>query len=234
MSLIVYNGSPRGDKSNSSIITNWFLEGYGNDNVEIRYLNKVKQHLSYIEEIHEFEQVLMVFPLYVDGMPGQVKYFFETLSLIKDKLLNKEITFIIHSGFSEGIQSKTLEHYLNRFCNIMGFNNHGVIIIPGSEGFRVMPPSMTKKKRISVSRFGSLYKSKESYNDSDLKYLFGKEKSSNFSIFVFKLFNKIGLTNLWWKSQLKKNNAYENRFDAPYKNNPTQVTSKAYICNSRK
>ena len=55
MSLIVYNGSPRGENSNSTVITKWFLEGYGNDNVEIRYLKKFKQHLIYAEEMINYE-----------------------------------------------------------------------------------------------------------------------------------------------------------------------------------
>jgi len=231
MSLIVYNGSPRGESSNSSIITSWFLEGYGNDNTEIRFLKKFKQHTTYAEEMSKFDQVLMVFPLYVDGMPGQVKHFYETLSSFKDKLKDKPVTFIIHSGFSDGIQSRALEQYLNRFSNIMNFNNHGVIIIPGSEGFRQMPPSWLKKKRLAVASLGSSYKALESYNETDLKFLFGKEKSSKFASFIYRIMYILGLTNMWWNSQLKKNDAFKKRFDAPYNNNPTPITTKAYISN---
>ena len=122
-------------------------------------LNKVSS--DYNQLVKDFDQVLFVFPLYVDGMPGQVKHFYETLYPFKDILKGKQITFIIHSGFSDGIQSKTLEKHCNRFAKIMNMNNHGVIIIPGSEGFRLMPPSMTKKKHLAVSRFGASYKDKK-------------------------------------------------------------------------
>ena len=231
MSLIVYNGSPRGEKSNSSTITSWFLEGYGNDNVEVRYLKKFKQHTAYAEEMSDYDQVLIIFPLYVDGMPGQVKNFYEILSSYKDKLKNRQITYIIHSGFSDGIQSITLKNYLNRFSKIMNFNNHGVIIIPGSEGFRLMPPIATKKKRLAVSRLGALYKNKKAYDAEDLTLLYGKEKHSRFSKIIFRIMYMLGLSNMYWKSQLKKNNAYENRFDAPYENNPTPITTEAYLSN---
>jgi multimeric flavodoxin WrbA len=231
MSLIVYNGSPRGEKSNSSIITSWFLEGYGSDNTEIRFLKKFKQHLTYAEEMIKHDQVLIVFPLYVDGMPGQVKHFYEILSSIKEKVKDKQITFIIHSGFSDGIQSRVLEHHCNIFANIMELNNHGVIIIPGSEGFRLMPPAMTKKKRLAVSRLGASYKANEKYNASDIKFLFGKEKSSKSGRFIYRILGILGLTNTYWNSQLKRNKAKKNCFDAPYKDNPSPITTNAYITN---
>ncbi|MCK4552512.1 MAG: NAD(P)H-dependent oxidoreductase, partial [Tenericutes bacterium] len=186
MSLIVYNGSPRGEKSNSSVITSWFLEGYGNSNTEIRFLKKFKQHLTYAQEMIKYDEVLMVFPLYIDGMPGQVKRFFEIMSSLKDKLKDKHITFIIHSGFSDGIQSKALEQYCIRLSKILNLNNHGVIIIPGSEGFRLMPPVMTKKKRIAVANLGSSYKANEQYSEENLKFLYGKEKSSKFDSFMLR------------------------------------------------
>ncbi|XMB71662.1 NAD(P)H-dependent oxidoreductase [Mycoplasmatota bacterium WC30] len=231
MSLIVYNGSPRGERSNSSVIVSWFLEGYGKENVEIRFLKNFNHHRSYAEEMSKYNQVLMVFPLYVDGMPGQVKNFFEILSTFKETLKDKQVAYIIHSGFSDGIQCGTLEQYLIRFSNIMHFDNHGVIVIPGSEGFRLYPPSMVKRKKEAVSSLAVSYKANEPFNKSDLNLLFGKEKSSAFSIFIYKLLSLFGITNMYWNSRLKKNKAYKNRFDAPYKDNPTTITSENYISN---
>ena len=164
-------------------------------------------------------------------MPGQVKHFYEVLSSYKDQLKDKQITFIIHSGFSDGIQSRALEQHCNRFSEIMNLNNHGVIIIPGSEGFRLYPPAMIKKKRLAVARLGASYRVKEKYNETDLLFLFGKEKSSKFSSFVFRIMHMLGLTNMYWDKQLKKNNALDNCFDAPYEDKPTPITTEAYITN---
>lgn len=229
MSLIVYNGSPRGAQSNSSIITEWFLEGYGNEDVEVRFLSRVKQHDLYLKEILEHNQVMMVFPLYVDGMPGQVKHFFEMLASLGDSLKDKEFTFLIHSGFTEGIQSETLKRYLNRFSEILNLKNTGVIIIPGSEGFRLMPPSMTKKKRLAVANLGTSYKNNDVYDEKDLKFLYGKEKSSKVSIFFYRILYMLGLTNIYWNSKLKKNNARKKVLDTPYKDNPVPITTDAAI-----
>ena len=216
MSLIVFNGSPRGKNSNSNIITNWFLEGYNNSNAPVRYLNKADSHDDLAKEMTAYKKIVFVFPLYVDGMPGQVKHFFEMLDSYKKDLQGKNVTYIIHCGFSEAIHCRNLEKYLIRYSSIMGFKNYGVVVIPGSEGFKVMPSSMTKKKRFATTRLGSEFNSSKPYNLSDLKILSGKEKMSKTDILVFSVLSKIGLTNMYWNSSLKKNKVFDKRFDAPY------------------
>ncbi len=224
MSLIVYNGSPRGKRSNSTVIINWFLEGCDGKDIPIYYLNKTKQHQDYAKEMVGYNDVLIVFPLYVDGMPGQVKNFFEVLSKYKSELKDKHVTYIIHSGFSEAIQNRALERYLYRFSSIMEFNNHGVIIIPGSEGFRLMPPNMTRKKRLATVELSVEFISGVPYSEDALQLLRGKETLSPFGKIVFRILSKTGLTNFYWNKSLKSNMAYDKRFDAPYADKPTEIT----------
>ncbi len=219
MSLAIFNGSPRGQKSNSNVITKWFLNGYRKDN-KIFFLNKVKQYESYLSEASLYDELLFIMPLYVDGMPGQVKCFFETMHKYKNQFENKKVTFIIHSGFGEGIQNRSLETYLNRYAEIMNMTNHGVIILPGSEGFRLMPPSMTKKKNKIVSELGKCYMNSKPYDTTLKSKLIKNESTSKFGKICFTVFSKLGLTNMYWNGELKKNNAYEKRFDAPYSANP--------------
>ena len=217
MSLIIFNGSPRGKNSNSSVITNWFLEGYNEKEVPIYFLNKVKQHEEQAEEILKYDDILLVFPLYVDGMPGQVKHFIESLSKYTNELNSKRVTYIIHSGFSEAVHCRVLERYLANLSIKLSLKNHGVIIIPGSEGFRLMSPGMLKKKRSAVSRLAEEFKKEVIYNENDLKYLRGRESMTKKDAAFFKIISKLGLTNIYWNMSLKKNKAYKNRFDAPYK-----------------
>jgi multimeric flavodoxin WrbA len=214
MSLIVFNGSPRGKNSNSSVITEWFLN---NKNTEIEYLNKVKRHDGYIKKVIDFSEILFVFPLYVDGMPGIVKHFFEIMYSNKKSIKNKRVTYIIHSGFPETIQSRILERYLNRFSDIMGFNNHGVIIIPGSEGFRLMPPFITRKKSMMLKCLGEDFFNNKKYNEKVFIKIQGKEKNEGIQVCIFKLLSFFGLSNIYWDKNLKSNNAFDKRFDSPYK-----------------
>jgi multimeric flavodoxin WrbA len=229
MSLIVFNGSPRGKNSNSSTITSWFLEGCGETDTPVCFLNKVNHHDEFAHEMMEYDQILLVFPLYVDGMPGLVKNFFECLYKYKDQLKGKSVTWIIHSGFSEAIQLRGLERYLIRFSSIMEFKNHGVIVIPGSEGFRMMSPNMTKKKHLAAARLAARFHSGEPFDESDLSLLRGRETTRISTIFIFTVLGKLGITNMYWNMLLKKNNAFENRFDAPYAEGPTPLTSPSAI-----
>ncbi|MBI9010797.1 MAG: NAD(P)H-dependent oxidoreductase [Clostridiales bacterium] len=214
MSLMVFNGSPRGVNSNSDVIASWFLKGF--EESKTVYLNKVKQHETYINESIEFEKLLFVFPLYVDGMPGQVKYFFEQMNKQKKVFKNKEVTFIIHSGFSEAIHSKNLEKYLYRFADLMSMKNYGVVIIPGSEGFRLMPPKMTAKKAEKVAEIGDMFRLNKPFPSAVKESLEGPLVQSKLQRLLFKILSLVGLSNVYWNSQLKKNNAFKNRFDAPY------------------
>lgn len=229
MSLILFNGSPRGANSNSSVIANWFLEGYSQTNVPVRYLNKVNHHEEYAREMIDYEQIMFAFPLYVDGMPGLCKNFFECLYKYQDQLIGKRVTWIIHSGFSEAIHNRSLERYLIHFSSIMGFTNHGVIIIPGSEGIRLYPPKMTEKKRLTVAQLATSFHSGKPYDENALRLLRGRETMRKRDRFVFTVMSKLGFTNMYWNMIPKKNNAYKNRFDAPYKKVPTPITSYSAI-----
>ncbi|BES64374.1 hypothetical protein SANA_08130 [Gottschalkiaceae bacterium SANA] len=215
MSLLIFNGSPRGEKSNSDIIISWFVEGF--ETPSTMYLKKVKQHESFIEKARSFDQLLFVFPLYVDGMPAQVKVFFEKMGENKEIFKDKKVSFIIHSGFSEAIHSKNLEKYLMRFVEIMEMKNYGVFIIPGSEGFRIMPPRMTAKKARKVANIGRLYQMDKPFHKEDQAALEGPLVQNKTKVAWFKVMKKLGLTNFYWNQQLKKNNAFEKRFDAPYR-----------------
>jgi hypothetical protein len=215
MSLLIFNGSPRGENSNSNPIISWFVEGF--ESPSTMYLKKVKQHESFIEKARSFDQLLFVFPLYVDGMPGQVKAFFEQMSQHKEIFKDKEVSFIIHSGFSEAIHSKNLEKYLTRFAAIMEMKNYGIFIIPGSEGFRIMPPRMTAKKARRVANIGRLYQMNKPFLKEDKTMLEGPLVQSKAKVAFLIMMKKLGLTNFYWDQQLKKNNAFDKRFDAPYR-----------------
>lgn len=69
----------------------------------------MKDHEELALEMINYDKIMITFPLYVDGMPGLVKNFFECLIKYKDQLRGKNVTRIIHSGFSEGIQLRGLE-----------------------------------------------------------------------------------------------------------------------------
>lgn len=233
MSLIILNGSPRGKRSNSTVIASWFSKPYWESEISMRFLGRVDKHGEILSKLNGDDEFLLVFPLYADGMPGQVKHFLELMEQQKERLRGCKVSFIIHSGFGETIHCRALEEYLIHFAKKAGLNNHGVIIIPMSEGIRLMSPSMTKKRRDALGRLANNYKNRQPYNNADLSYLNRKETLSVRGRFLYRMGEFLGLGKIYWCNQFIANKAYKKRFAAPYANQTVQITTKAYLTNSR-
>ncbi|MGL1890645.1 MAG: NAD(P)H-dependent oxidoreductase [Spirochaetaceae bacterium] len=141
MKLSVINGSPRGESSNSTKILKWISKE------DVHYIKQISRQNEVIETCADSDAYLICFPLYVDSMPAQQKKFFELMEENRDLFTGKSITFIIHSGFPEMVQSMVLKEYLELFCaEIMGMNLLGVIIIGGSEALQMAPDNMFSRQ----------------------------------------------------------------------------------------
>lgn len=218
MKLVIFNGSPRNKKSNSKILIEHFLSGYNkicSDTVPIYYLANRKQKVEQMEIFRNAEIVLIIFPLYTDCMPGIVKDFFERIAELK-LTPSKKIGYVVQSGFPEAIHSIYIERYLEKLTKRLKCEYLGTIIKGGVEGIQMMPPFMTKKL---FGRFEDLgeYFAKNMEFSADIQATLRKPlKMSPVSRFVFGLLSKTGLTNFYWNSNLKNNNAFSNRFDKPF------------------
>lgn len=218
MKLVIFNGSPRYKKSNSKILIDHFLKGYNkicSKPVSVHYLANRKQKNEQKEIFKNSEIVIIVFPLYTDCMPGIVKEFFE--SVVELKLTSsKKIGFVVQSGFPEAIHSIYIERYLEKLTKRIQCEYLGTIIKGGAEGIQIMPPSMTKKLFGRFESLGEYFAKNEKFSTEIKQTLRKPYKMSPVRIFLFKLLSRTGLTNFYWNSNLKKNNAFSNRFDKPF------------------
>jgi len=216
MRLVVVNGSPRGRKSNSDKIIQWPLsEMKANEDFvyEKVYATDLKERAKQMEVLKSADYILVIFPLYTDSMPGITKDFFEHMEKSKDFLAGKPISFIIHSGFPEACQSRNIERYTEYFSKLLGMKYMGSIIMGGSEALTAAPESMFGKKIKAFKSIGrSISKCKE-FEAADKIIISKPETLPKFQVFLMKYFN---FSNFFWSSLLKKNNAYEKRFDKPY------------------
>jgi putative NADPH-quinone reductase len=217
MKLTIVNGSPRGRKSNSDKILQWLLadikdtSGFSYEKV---YAIDIKDRESQIETLKTSDSIVVIFPLYTDCMPGITKDFFENMENCKKLLEGKTITFIVHSGFPEAIQSRAIEKYNEYFAKLMKMNYLGTIIMGGSEALSAAPDSMFKKKITSFKAVGRCIIENKALTAED-KALIGKhELLPGYMLFFMK---RLSVSNFFWNSQLKKNNAFDKRFDKPYK-----------------
>ncbi len=209
-------GSPRGQSSNSNVIGKWFNQGENHT----LFLSKINRHESYIDELKDTSHMIFIFPLYVDGMPAQVKAFFEAMDQHRSIFKGKKVVYIIHSGFPDGIHLENLKKYLVLFSDLLDLDHQGIIAIPGSEGFRLMPEKMTKKKASLVGDLGQDFINGRSLEQESLVKLQGPLHFSKSRITLYKIMSSLGLANLYWDSNLKRNNAYKDRFAAPYSGYP--------------
>ncbi|MEY8353852.1 hypothetical protein AALB39_10895 [Lachnospiraceae bacterium 54-53] len=214
---VIYNGSPRGNHSNSKLLIEKIITGMkaqGAENMEVRNLINLKEHKMWAENFSSVENNLFVFPLYVHAMPGSVMKFFEQLKPIKDQEVH--MAFLVQSGFPETSQSYYLRPYLELITKRLGAAFDGTIIKGGVEGIRMKPEKVNKKLFDQMESIGRTYASK-GIMDLNLKKEYEKtEYLSKGSQLLFSIFSLTGLTNYYWDYNLKKNGAYDKRFAKPY------------------
>lgn len=219
MKLAVFNGSPRGRRSNTRILLEHFLKGFseteGNKN-EVYYLNRVKEEDQFKQAFSEAEYVLLAFPLYTDSMPGVVKCFIEALEPFAGRKSNPALGFIIQSGFPEAVHNRMVAQYNKKLASRLGCAYLGTIVKGGVEGIQVQPPKMTAKLFTRFYELGRVFGRDGSLDKSLTEQLAKPERLSSVVLLLLKLLKPTGLLNFYWNKQLKKNGAYSRRFAAPY------------------
>jgi multimeric flavodoxin WrbA len=215
MKLAVFNGSPRGKSSNTRVLMEHFLNGFtateGNT-YEIAYLRDVTDRDTFARLFQEAEQVILASPLYADAMPSAVKDFIESLEPLCQREGNPDIGFVVQSGFTEPEHSRYLERYYVKLAKRLGCRYKGTVIRGGVEGIRVMPSLMNR------GLFKAFYKLGEAFGKTgefDKKLVANLAKPERLSKPWFQIVRAI-THKTYWDSMLKKNNAYEKRFDRPY------------------
>ncbi len=219
MKLTLFNGSPRGKGSNTKILLEHFTSGFTETNenqFELAYLFNVDEMEEFIEMFQEAERVLLAFPLYTDAMPAIVKHFIENLEPLCGRENNPEIGFIVQSGFPETIHSRYVEKYLEKLAQRLGCKYLGTVIKGGVEGIQMKPPWMTRKLFDTFYRLGLHFGKTGTFDQAIIQSLANRERMSGFTRALFRLLAITGLTNFYWNTQLKKNNAFKKRFDKPY------------------
>ena len=239
MKLTIFNGSPRGEGSNTKALLEHFTNGFmttDRNTYELAYLNRVKDSDNFIKLFREAEQVLLAFPLYTDTMPAIVKTFIESLEPLCGKEDNPDIGFIVQSGFPEASHSRYVEQYLEKLAVRLGCKYKGTVIRGGVEAIRI--PALQDKKFLKLfCKFGTAidfggvgylldlkklcrtfyelgknFGETEEFNKEIVLRLTQPERLTKFGFWVFRVVTH----NLYWNLMLKRNNAFEKRFEKPH------------------
>lgn len=151
--IMIINGSPRPPKSNSKKYADLFVK---NCTAPTRYFSITKNnHLELCKNMEDFSDVLLVFPLYADGIPVTLLNFFKTLENNPPKQ-KPCISVLINCGFIEPEQNDTAIKIVQVFCRNQGYSFGSVLRIGSGEAilntpFKIFVIRKIKKLAISIS-----------------------------------------------------------------------------------
>lgn len=219
-SLLIINGSPRGENSNTNAMLKQFAKGFASSqpDCQIEFINLVhiQRHTEYVRQLANVDAAVIGFPLYTDAMPGIVKAFFEEMRVLMSQGTKPALGYLVQSGFPESAHSRFVEQYLQKFSTRLGCTYLGTMVKGGGEGTREMPENMLSGLFSQLQQIGIAFHKMGYFDPILLKKLASPEKYPDYLIPVFNILIKTGLLNFWWDRQLKENKAFENRNARPY------------------
>ena len=222
-SLLLLNGSPRGERSNSMkmlarVGAGWELGG-GNT-PETLHLARRTGFQRAVEAFSQSDVVLLGMPLYTDSMPALVKEYIEALApqvaIAHAGGSTPTLGFLVQSGFPEALHSRPLERYLEKLTRRLGLPYAGTIVHGGGESLQVTPDKANNKLWARLRILGEQLARDGRFGEKELKAVAGIERFSALTGALLSVAIKLPIINFYWNSQLKKNGAWERRFDAPF------------------
>ncbi len=222
-SLLLLNGSPRGERSNSMKMLSRVGEGWlraGGNTPETLHLARRVDFQRAVEAFPQADVVLLGMPLYTDAMPALVKAYIEALApriaAAQSGGANPTLAFLVQSGFPEALHSRPVERYLAKLARRLGSPYAGTIVRGMGEAIQSMPDKANKKLWMRLQTLGAQLARDGRFGEAELKAVAGTERFSAFTAALVSAVVKLPVVQFPWNSQLKKNGAWERRFDAPY------------------
>lgn len=149
--ILILNGSPRAPKSNSKKYAQIFAK---NCTVPTKYFAITgKNHQELCKIMDDFTDVLLVFPLYADGIPVTLLNFLKTLEKNPPKH-KPRISVLINCGFMEPEQNDTAVKMIRFFGKEHGYPFGSLLQIGSGEAILSTPLrgfAIRKIKKLAVS-----------------------------------------------------------------------------------
>lgn len=134
--ILILNGSPRAPRSNSKRYAALFMNRC---KVQCEYQNITRtNHAALCEKMNEVSDVLLVFPLYADGLPVTLLDFLKTLETCPPER-KPVISMLINCGFFEYHQNDIAVRMVELFCRQNGYRFGSVLKIASGEAILDTP-----------------------------------------------------------------------------------------------
>ena len=147
MKLLIINGSPRAPRSNSRRYAELFQARWKG---EARYeALTAKNHAELAAAAADCSDLLLVFPLYADGLPAPLLRFLEFLEGAGPEH-RPRISVLINCGFLEPHQNDVAVDMVRLFCLENGYPFGACLKIGGGEAILGTPFAFLVRRNISA------------------------------------------------------------------------------------
>jgi hypothetical protein len=180
------------------------------------HLARVKETDNAVEAFSRADCAWIGFPLYTDAMPGVMKHFIEALEPLAGCKDNPPLGFLVQSGFPEGLHSRYIERYLEKLATRLGCAYLGTIVKGNGEAVRAMPTEAQKGLFGNLQSLGAGLAREGKLDPKILARIASPERFPVYLAPIFRIFLKLPLSHFYFDGMLKKNGAYDRRFDRPF------------------
>lgn len=214
MHTVIINGSPRGTFGNSQIILNKFLEGYSlsGDTYQQFCVSDKEKWVEIKTSIEKSANIIVIFPLYAELLPGSLLEFFDYLS---DAELSEQNTmsFILHSGNLVAGVRGCCNDYLKQLTKYLGCSFGGVLI-RGNSFFYFNIDSQKAEELVSpYAEMGKYFSINKSFFGEEVRKFVGQTEIKQSEARIINRICKILMTEFAEKANCKiplDNKPYEN------------------------
>lgn len=126
--LLIVNGSPRAPRSNSKRYAALFRASWGEPVEE--YEVTAQSHEALCQTLGAYDEMLLAFPLYVDGIPAALLRFLQAVQQNPPQR-RPTVHVLINCGFLEAAQNETAVEMVRLFCEQNQFP-YGMTLCIGS------------------------------------------------------------------------------------------------------
>lgn len=143
--LMIVNGSPRAPRSNSKQYAQIFREFFGGEVCE--YEVTKRQHVQACAQAAECTDMLLVFPLYADGLPVTLMHFLKQLAQ-QEFQAPPTVHVLVNCGFLEPRQNDVACDMVRLFCTQHGFPFGSVLRVGSGEAILTTPFAGLVKRKL--------------------------------------------------------------------------------------
>ncbi len=218
MKLLIFNGSPKGEKGNTQVVIDHFSAGFASQTGNICHvcqLNRRSQFESYNALLADADVIVFAMPLYIHALPSIVHdYFCQMPVLPAEKKI--KMAFLVQYGFQEAHHGRYIEKYLKKFAGKVNAVYAGCMLRGNSAGLTIMPALMTRKIFKQFNQLGASLAQQGRLDDKLVAEIGGSEFLSAGDVKSILFMDKLGLLNGYWNSEMKKNGVLDKSFAQPF------------------